>query len=436
MLESTSTPDTAPTDETQSDTTPDIVIGKSPIGAIVEKQKSKERRKKKVLFNQSAKELREDFLYDQIPETRRAKIDDGYVEFTKHFKYLGSNVSYNLKDDYDISERITKAFQNMGALKNIWDDPHVDLYSKYLLFLAVPINQLLWGCESWALKESSLNDIDIFITQSIRRIIGISMAEVKENRISNKKLQEKFYNIQSGRNMIAARQLQFLGKLVRSEDSSIPKQLLTAWVNHKRLPGGVLTTTKTSYVKSLQRLYPKNTYRKDAETGKQVPIEIHMDRFGSLKYWIEDAMDEKRWQWMIDSKLRFPHRKIPEPTQNTDKPHTHTQDNQPPRTPPRRNNNNNRERRRNPPPSPPRNGSSQNYDPEGVGRNIYDSLAILGLTLQDDITERHIRRKYMELARKYHPDKNNPEESGRNHEEATQFFQLLNNAHTYLRETL
>ena len=121
MLESTSTstPNTAQTDETQSDTTPDIVIGESPVGAIVEKQKSKERRKKKVLFKQSTKELREDFLYDQIPETRRAKIDDGYVEFTKHFKYLGSNVSYNLKDDYNISERITKAFQNMGALKNI-----------------------------------------------------------------------------------------------------------------------------------------------------------------------------------------------------------------------------------------------------------------------------------------------------------------------------
>ena len=105
--------------------------------------------------------------------------------------------------------------------------------TKYLLFMAIPINQLLWGCESWALKETSLKDIDIFITQSIRCIIGISMSEVKENKITNKKLQAKFYNIQSGRSMIAARQLQFLGKLVRSENSSIPKQLITDWVNHK-----------------------------------------------------------------------------------------------------------------------------------------------------------------------------------------------------------
>jgi len=129
----------------------------------------KKRQKKKVLYKQSAKDLKEDSLYDQSSEMRRATIGDGYVEFTKHFMYLGSYVSYNLKDDYDISQRITKAFQNMGALKNIRDDPHVYLYlySKYLLFLAIPVNQLLWGCKSWALKESSLKDIDIFITQSM-----------------------------------------------------------------------------------------------------------------------------------------------------------------------------------------------------------------------------------------------------------------------------
>ena len=154
--------------------------------------------------------------------------------------------------------------------------------------------------------------------------------------------------------MIAARQLQFLGKLVRSEDSSIPKQLLTAWVNHKRLPGSVLTTTKSSYVKSLQMLYPKNTYCIDEDSGKKAPLVTHMDRFGSLKYWFEDAIDEKRWQCMIDSKLHFPHCDIPEPTKNnTGSPPPPSspnaappQDEQPPPTPPPRNQNN-RGRRRN-----------------------------------------------------------------------------------------
>ena len=82
----------------------------------------------------------------------------------------------------------------MGMLKNIWNCEHIDLHSKHLYFVAIIINQLLWGCESWALKESSLNDLDIFLHQSIRRIMGIKMEQVKEERLSNESLRKRFYN--------------------------------------------------------------------------------------------------------------------------------------------------------------------------------------------------------------------------------------------------
>ena len=66
--------------------------------------KKRKRRKKKILYRQTPKDIREDYLCDIHPETRRAELDDGYVEFTKHVPYLGSFVSYNLKDDFDISK--------------------------------------------------------------------------------------------------------------------------------------------------------------------------------------------------------------------------------------------------------------------------------------------------------------------------------------------
>ena len=110
------------------------------------KKATKRKKKKKELYKQSARDLREDFLYDNHAETQRATVDDGYVAFTKHFCYLGSLISYNLKDDFDISTRIKKANQNMGMLSNIWSCPHIDMHSKYLYFMAIIINQLLWGC--------------------------------------------------------------------------------------------------------------------------------------------------------------------------------------------------------------------------------------------------------------------------------------------------
>ena len=65
----------------------------------------------------------------------------------------------------------------------------------------------------------------------------------------------------------------------------------------------------------------------------------------------------------------------------------------------------------------------------GVGTNLSDSLGILGFTLSDNVSERQVRRRYIELARKYHPDKNEPAESGRNKNEATIYFQLISNTH-------
>jgi DnaJ-class molecular chaperone len=63
---------------------------------------------------------------------------------------------------------------------------------------------------------------------------------------------------------------------------------------------------------------------------------------------------------------------------------------------------------------------------------MFQSLTILGLGLGASETE--IKVHYRQLARKYHPDKNNPAITGLDASESSVFFQLLNNAHEYLRD--
>ena len=77
--------------------------------------------------------VREELLYDNLQETAPIPVSDGQVTFRHHFKYLGS-VSFCLCDDYDIDKCIAAASQTMGALKTMWDCPHLELWSKYLLF--------------------------------------------------------------------------------------------------------------------------------------------------------------------------------------------------------------------------------------------------------------------------------------------------------------
>ena len=121
--------------------------------------------------SEKAKTEREDRMYDDLPETQPIQVADGFVTFTKHFKYLGSYISYNLRDDYDIQNRVLNASKAMGALKNFWDNPHVDLYSKFLIFRAIPLNLLLWGCETWSMRKQLMDKLEVFVHRSCRRIL-------------------------------------------------------------------------------------------------------------------------------------------------------------------------------------------------------------------------------------------------------------------------
>ena len=113
------------------------------------------------------------------------------------------------------------------------------------------------------------------------------MRQVKEDRISNAFTRQKFYGLQDIRKQIAARTLKFVGKVVWEENYSIPKQLLTAWVDNKRTKRRPQTTNKQSVVKALQLIYPKTVYTVIGEH-----VVTYMDRHGSFEYWIKDALDK------------------------------------------------------------------------------------------------------------------------------------------------
>jgi hypothetical protein len=54
---------------------------------------------------------REELLYNNLAETALIPVSDGQVTFCRHFKYLGSYVSFCLCDNYDIDKRIAAAYQ-------------------------------------------------------------------------------------------------------------------------------------------------------------------------------------------------------------------------------------------------------------------------------------------------------------------------------------
>ena len=93
--------------------------------------------------------------------------------------------------------------------------------SKYLIYLAIIIKLLLWGCESWALWTPLLKNLEVFLQRSIQRILGISMTQVKYQHIKNETVQRKFFDIPNIEKQIATRQLTLIEKVGRNSDNHL-----------------------------------------------------------------------------------------------------------------------------------------------------------------------------------------------------------------------
>ena len=91
-----------------------------------------------------------------------------------------------------MAKRIASANASMGAMSKIWEGKHVDLYSNYLLFLSIPCNLLMWGCEIWALWKTLLDSLKVFVRRGVRRILRIKMCQVIDGHIKNASIREKF----------------------------------------------------------------------------------------------------------------------------------------------------------------------------------------------------------------------------------------------------
>ncbi len=168
---------------------------------------------------------------------------------------LGSFVSFSLCDDYDIEWCFTAATQSLGALKNVWNSPHLNIWSKHLLFCAIPMNLLLWGCETWSMRKSLSNKLEVFLHRNIWSMLRVSMTRVREEGIRNENVRRMFYDIPCGCNMITARQLDFIGKTVCGPSNRPAQQLLTSCCNTVRRIGRPFLHNKDYIVKNLRLLF-------------------------------------------------------------------------------------------------------------------------------------------------------------------------------------
>jgi hypothetical protein len=99
------------------------------------------------------------------------------------------------------------------------------------MYIAGPLNALLWGCECWNATEKKLRT---FHPSALRRILRINWNQVCSDRITNKKGCFLFCNIPDVDTFIIRRTACYIGKISRSPEDSYPRFFINAWINQLR----------------------------------------------------------------------------------------------------------------------------------------------------------------------------------------------------------
>ena len=126
-----------------------------------------------------------------------------------------------------------------------------------MIFISVQFNLLLWGCESWATNLDVLKKLEVFHLRCIRKKLGISWDNVRDEKISNLQVRKKFNNIKTVEMQIAKRRLTFLGKIIRMNNDNISARLLSAVCQGKRPLGRPNTTSRHYMLKEIEKIIPE-----------------------------------------------------------------------------------------------------------------------------------------------------------------------------------
>jgi hypothetical protein len=200
-----------------------------------------------------------------------------YIPFTDCFKYLGCRIHENLTDDVELSHRLTQASNQAAALQNFWRSS-ADLATKRQIFLAIPVNTALYGCESWTLTTHHQRKLTSFYHKGIRRILHINMHHVEDFHIRNEHVRNNL-SVPDILDIVRRRQFNQLGKFARLPSHRLQRRLLAAWVHQPRQRGRPRHMLRHSYVDALQHII-----------GEHIPDD------GALSTWMPMANSQTSWE--------------------------------------------------------------------------------------------------------------------------------------------
>ena len=121
--------------------------------------------------------------------TNTITIRDEAIEVVDEFKYLGSIITSRVggKEDrggiwVELEARKKAASKTFGMLRrSIFKNKRISINNKILIYKITVLPTLLYGCETWTISNTQINQINSFHMKCLRSICNISLLDKHKN---------------------------------------------------------------------------------------------------------------------------------------------------------------------------------------------------------------------------------------------------------------
>jgi hypothetical protein len=160
-------------------------------------------------------------------ETRldRLRVGNIQIDQVRSFSYLGTIVNGNSTLDEEIRGRIVKGNKAFYANRALFKNKLVSKKSKLKLYWSVIRPVVVYGCETWVLKESIIQRLSVFERKILRKIVGQTKEDNSNWRIKTNIELDELIKHRNIINYVKAQRLSWFGHINRMPKNSIVKKI-------------------------------------------------------------------------------------------------------------------------------------------------------------------------------------------------------------------
>ena len=116
-----------------------------------------------------------------IGDIGEVTVDGKDIEVVTKFVFLGALITEDGLCEKEVRRRIAMGKDAMGGLTSIWKDRGVTLETKVKLVKVLVFPIVLYGAETWTMRQHERRKIDAFELWCWRRVLRVSWMERKTN---------------------------------------------------------------------------------------------------------------------------------------------------------------------------------------------------------------------------------------------------------------